>query len=149
MWIFPSPARKVRLVARASPITSLISESSPRWRVPIGLKSLDVPLLRNGVHMKGCVRWEARRQVSILNLRLNRDRAFLHPIKENIKPALVDVNGLVAKTIVCHELTAAETGSDRCATHAINHKLAIWQFYPRNPRGLRDVNDVFHRAGSI
>src|SRR5438046_5678385 len=99
--------------------------------------------------MKGCVRWEARRQVSILNLRLNRDRVFLHPIKENIKPALVDVNGLIAKTIVYHELTAAETGSDGCAAHSINHELARRQFHPRNQRGLRDVNGVFHRSGEI
>src|SRR5947208_15316069 len=99
--------------------------------------------------MKGCVRWEARRQVSILNLRLNRDRAFLHPIKENIKPALVDVNGLIAKTIVCHELTAPETDNDGCATHAINHKLAIRQFYPRNPRGLRAPDAVFQPSGPI
>src|SRR6476646_10606995 len=106
-------------------------------------------LLRHGLQVKACVRWEARRQVSIFNLRLNRNRAFLHPIKEDIERALVDVNGLVAKTIVCLELTAAEIGGDRCATHAINHKIAIRQLYPRNPRGLWDVNGVFHRSGSI
>ena len=69
--------------------------------------------------------------------------------KKTFKRALVDVNGLITKTIVCHELTAAEIGGDGCTTHSINHKLAIRQFDARNPRGLRDVDGVFHCSGAI
>src|SRR5438105_5194194 len=77
----------------------------------------DMPLLGNGVQLKGCLRRETRQHVSIVHLRFDRDWAFLHPIEENIEPALVNVNGLVAKTIVNRQLTAAETGCDGCATH--------------------------------
>src|SRR4029077_18516807 len=109
-----------------------------------------MPVLRHGLQVKTCVRGETRHHVSILNPSLNRDRAFLlHPIKEDIERALVDVNGLVAKTIVRHQLTAAEISGDRCAAHSIKPNVAIRQLYPRNPRGLWDVNGVFHRSGAI
>src|SRR5438046_10331983 len=99
--------------------------------------------------MKGCVRWEARRQVSILNLRLNRDRVFLHPIKENIKPTLVDVNGLIAKTIVYHQLSAAEPDTNICATQYINHELARLKYHPRKPLELRQFDSTLPCSGDI
>src|SRR5437588_6260565 len=103
----------------------------------------------DGMQLKECVRRDTRQCSSVLDHRLDRNWAFFQPIEEDIKPALVDVNVLIAKAIVCYQLTAAEIGGDGCATHSINHKLAMRQFYPRNPRGLRDVNGVFHRSGSI
>src|SRR6266567_4721706 len=109
----------------------------------------DVPFPGDGMQLKGCVRRKTRQHVSIVDLCLDREWAFVHPIKENIEPTLDDVNGLIAKTIVDRQLTAAETGCDGCATHSINHKLAIRHFHARNPRRLRDVNSVFHRSGAI
>src|SRR5436309_15384465 len=108
-----------------------------------------MPLLGEDGQLKSCVRRNMRQNVSILDYRLVRDGALFQPIEEDVEPALVDVNGLIAKTIVDRQLTAAETGCDGCATHSINHKLAIRHFHARYPRGLRDVNSIFHRSGAI
>src|SRR5438067_11836943 len=72
----------------------------------------DMPLLGNGVQLKGCVRRKTRQHVSIIDLCLDREGAGVHPIKKNIEPAPDDMNGLIAKTIVDSQLTAAETGCD-------------------------------------
>src|SRR2546430_17639281 len=99
--------------------------------------------------MKCCLRRETRQRVSILNLRLNRDRAFLHPIKEDIEPTMVDVNGLIAKTIMYHQLASPEIGGDGSATHSINPELAMRQFHARDPRRLRHVDGVFPCSAAI
>src|SRR5438477_8848237 len=101
------------------------------------------------MQLKGCVRRDTRQRISVLDRRLDRKWTFLQPIKEDIEPALVDMNVLITKAIVSHQLTAAEIGGDGSATHSIDHKLAMPQFHIRDPRRLWDIDGVFHRSGAI
>src|SRR5207237_3981131 len=102
-----------------------------------------MPLPREGAQLKSRVRRNTGQDVSILDYGLDRDGAFFQPIEGDVEPTLVETNGLIAKTIVGHQLTAAEIGGDGRATHSINHELAMRQFDARNPRRLWHVDDVF------